>query len=388
MFIIKIVRILLGYVRFTVQGAFPERFLNLVAKRRISIWNVRKRGDRMEASVIAKSYKPLREVAKRSSMRMRLVSKKGLPFTAHKYKKRKGILIGFFVFFAMLWGLSLFVWTIDITGLNELKEQEVRLALAEMGIEGGTLRSSVDTPVLEHQLMLKLPKISRVAVRQNGSFLEIEIRERTNAPEIVPANEPCNIVAAVTGEIVSIEVYEGQAAVKKGDNVHAGNLLVSGIVEDSAGNGSFAHARGRVIAKTERRIDVEVPFRQTVRELNGKAAVKRTLRLFFFDIPLGFGGAPDGEYEKSVSQRQLLNLPLAVKTERWGYVDLREVEFTEQEAAAQAEQKLQKIEQDELGNIVISDKSIEQKIENSALKLSVVYKCEENITVEQKIMLN
>ena len=47
---------------------------------------------------------------------------------------------------------------------------------------------------------------------------------------------PCNIKAAFSGQILRIEVYEGTAVAKVGEAVVEGQLLISGMVEDTNKN--------------------------------------------------------------------------------------------------------------------------------------------------------
>ena len=40
MIFIKFVRFILGYIRVTISGDYPERFLNLCAANGVTVWNV------------------------------------------------------------------------------------------------------------------------------------------------------------------------------------------------------------------------------------------------------------------------------------------------------------------------------------------------------------
>ena len=72
-------------------------------------------------------------------------------------------------------------------------------------------------------------------------------RRRYRLPTSWTTAFPTNLVAAETGFITRIEVRNGNAVVKVGDSVRAGDLLVSGIMDNKVGESRTAHARGRGI---------------------------------------------------------------------------------------------------------------------------------------------
>ena len=78
----------------------------------------------------------------------------------------------------------------------------------------------------------------------------IEVRERIPAPQVENDTTPRNILASQDGTILSLKVYEGEAAVKKGEAVLKGDLLISSVVTNKDLSVSFKHARGVAIAQT------------------------------------------------------------------------------------------------------------------------------------------
>ena len=51
----------------------------------------------MYANVKLEDYKKLRQIAKKTKSKIKIESKKGLPFTAHKYRKRKIFVVLFLI---------------------------------------------------------------------------------------------------------------------------------------------------------------------------------------------------------------------------------------------------------------------------------------------------
>ena len=81
---IGLIRWILGYVKFVAKGMFPERFMNMIAKSNISIWNVKRKGDELSACVVADEYKEFKGISRKTGTKIKLLEKHGLPFIINK----------------------------------------------------------------------------------------------------------------------------------------------------------------------------------------------------------------------------------------------------------------------------------------------------------------
>ena len=75
---------------------------------------------------------------------------------------------------------------------------------------------------------------------------------------MVEDSSPCNVVASRGGQIVSMEVYDGQKAVNKGDTVKQGDLVVSGVVVSSKGKTILRHASAKIMAEYPEQYQVTI----------------------------------------------------------------------------------------------------------------------------------
>jgi len=388
LFIINFFRYLFGTVVFVISGNFPERFLNLCAGRDILLWDIKKIDGEIRAEILAKSYKKLRPIAKKTRSRLRITRKKGLPFKTRRYKKRYGLFVGAGMFAVFLYVLSLFVWNIEIYGNSEVDTQSIRAALEYYGVKNGVLKGAVIPSVIEQSLILEFPKISKIAIIQKGSTLKLEVREGISGDGIVPSSDPCHLVAARAGIIENVKALEGQMVKKKGEAVSEGDIIISGIVEDSVGNSTFVHSRGSIMASTERTFVVEIPYSQDVRTPSGKSKIKPTLHFFAFDIPLWFTKTPQGDYNKTVAEKKLFNLPISYKSVKFEMVKIENVTFTEEQAREKALKTVTEREKKELSGAIIISQNVQEFAEIDKYRVVADYKCTENIAVEQKIMIN
>ena len=140
MFVIKFLRWLRGYVIFRAEGAFVEEFLNRLVRAGILVWGTFKNGIQLTGRVRAKDYRRLRPHAKKTGVRLRVERRKGVPFFLYRYRKRIGIFVGLAVSLLFLWGMSLFVWDIQVTGNQVIQAEDVLRTVEEMGLKIGAFR--------------------------------------------------------------------------------------------------------------------------------------------------------------------------------------------------------------------------------------------------------
>lgn len=392
MFIIRILRWLAGYVHFTAWGNFLERFINLSASNKLNLWDMQKQDGVLLAKTSVKSYKKIRPYARKTNVRCRITKKKGLPFITHKYRRRVGLLIGALLFAAVLAISSQFVWSITITGNEEVSTEEIYQALEEYGLKIGARKSAVDYRILEEHVMIKLDKLSWMGIITKGTSVLIQVKERIMPPEFIALDTPCNVKAAKDGFIIRLEVYEGKTIVKSGNSVLKGDLIVSGIMEDSRGNSIAAvHARAKVIAQTEFSHTISVPLQKTVKEYTGETKSRYTISVLNFSFP-SFGDKMTSEnYDTEINSSQVnflgITLPIILTKETISEYTPVTVRLTKDQAKEEALKLLEEYETGEFEGkgIVITSKITTDEITDSEYYLKATYYAQEDIAVEEEI---
>ena len=407
---VSFVRWLFGYVTFIVlnpsgREGSAERFLNLAARMGINLWKINKKDGVFSAAVRAAQYWDLRGPARKAGIRLRVKARRGLPFFLKKCSHRKGLFAGGAVFFLILMVMPMYVWSVNISGNSAIPEGEIRAAASELGLEPGALKSRIQPLDLQQKLMLKFPDISWLTVNTHGCVVTIELEEKVKLPEIIQEDQYCNIKAARSGQVISIDATVGQAQVNPGDAVAEGQLLISGVLEDSFGGTQFlgsigaltlilssqGSTGGKVIAETDRILRVEVPLKKTVEKPTGDVVVRRSLKLFGVQLPLSFSGIPDGEYRREVSSSPLTSggtiLPISIFTETWTEITREEVVLTEEEAAKEAEEKMKELMEKEMKDVKVLSTQKKGGISGEAYQLTVDCECEEDIAIESEILV-
>lgn len=394
---LRIIRFFIGYVSFTVSGKSIERFLNLVARSGITIWNIKtnifpeSQKRCASANIIASEYKFLRSIAKKSKVRLKVQKRCGLVFILKKYKKRLGVFLGVVLLCLTIHMLSLYIWVVRVEGNVELSEAEIKEVVSEMGLKPGVLKKYVNSSYIEHQTMIHFNNLSWASINVEGCFATISINESFKPPDIVPKDKPCNIKAKRSGQIIRMEVYNGTQEVKNGDAVVEGQLLVSGIVENSFGGTSINHAAAKTIASTKYEIKKNINFNVTEKIETGKKISKRRFHFFGLDIPITLQSDPKGTFEVQTKTNVVkiigVPLPISIYEENWIEQNDVEVTLSLDQARARVEKDLEETKQ-----ICFQDKKIvredkEESVCSESYLLTDTMYCEEDISVEDPLEL-
>lgn len=390
MFSLSLTRWLLGYVQFAVLGGSMERFLNQCARAGIYLWNIRG-APNCGACVPANRYRQLRCCARKAGCRLKIKKRAGLPFATMGIRRRRGMLAGAAAFAVILWVLSLHVWTIEVTGNAAISSIQMEAELATLGLRPGVKKSAVSPAELQQALMLKFPQISWMSVNTRGCMTEIALREKVEQPTPeVKDTRPCNIKAAATGQILELNVYAGAAAVRKGDAVVEGQLLISGVVTEDSGLTVLKHAAGKIMAETSRTLTAEVALSRPEVRRTGRVVAQRSLLFFGARVPLTLNTRPQGNYRaEGLYQRvRLMNsiLPVSLYEENWVEEETVAVTLTEPQAVEEAKKIIERRQKEELRDAKVLSSSGTAKIQNGKLIYTAVLKCEENIAKESEIL--
>ncbi|MBR3836395.1 MAG: sporulation protein YqfD [Clostridia bacterium] len=253
----------LGCVEFCAENGFAERFVNICTAENIPLWDMHRLSNGMTAKTTVNGYKRIRRVAHRSSMRVRILKKIGLPFIIDRHLKRKGLIAGLVVMFCLLGLLSGRVWIIEISGNETLSRTEIVDAFEKAGLLTGSKIDRLDITEIENEAALNLEKVAWTAINFKGCVAEIKLRERNEKPEIETHSGYSNIIARKDGQIEKLEVYSGSGVLTPGQTVTKGDLIISGVTENKYQVNLYTDADGYVVAKTHINVQTHTPKKIT-----------------------------------------------------------------------------------------------------------------------------
>ena len=384
--VFRVLRWFPGWVRVETEGGYPERLLNIIAKDELSVWGVRIRDERMRFSCFARDYRSLRHEARRACVRMRVRQKHGLPFWLHRYRRRKGLLVGLVVYAVILALLSPRIWAIEVVGNSATSAEEILAVTQDVGVRLGARMDALQIKQLEIMGLNRLPTLAWISVNPSGCVARVEVIERKPTPQVLDLSNPSDMVAARDGRVVSITVVSGQKRVMAGEAVSAGTVLISGRVESEMGEKLY-RAYGEVWAQTERCITVSVPLTYYPAESDGFVAVCPTLTFLGWQIPL-YASPPTGKDYRLTERTHFLQangltLPLGITNRYYIRTERTPVHRTEQQAVILAAKRLDAQEKALFGAGTYEEIDRSETTANRVYTLSVKYQCLENIAVEE-----
>lgn len=244
----KVLHRMKGYVKIQICGYSQERFLNLCRHHDIQLWGLRPKENSYEMYMDLEGFRKIRPIAKKTNTKVKLIEKSGMPFFLYRNKKRKLFFAGIIVAVMLLFGYSNYIWDISFDGNEKWTDTTLMDFLAESNVLPGIKKNSIDCSEIAREIREEYNDIVWVSVSIDGCRLKIKIKENDDTfleeenknmqaskenTEITAAEieEPKDIVAAKDGVITSIITRNGIPLVHEGDEVKAGDILVSGRIE-------------------------------------------------------------------------------------------------------------------------------------------------------------
>ena len=380
-----------GYVIIEVEGVNIEKFINICTHRQLVLLDVVREGNKLVLKMAAKRFKMIRDVAKKTNCKVKILHKRGFLFWFRKYKKRKAFVLGLFVFlaiFALLWS---YIWDIELDCDSSISKRDVIEYLANNNIKVGSIKYSLDTKKMENDLIVHFDNLSWVNVKIQGTKLVINIATRTKIPEIIDKNTPCDIIAMRDGIITKVLVKNGMEVVKIGDAVLKGDVLISGIVEPQTefGETRVVHAIGSVYANTLHEHKEEVSCVTTKKIYTGCVFKEYTVSVLEKQVfKFKFGNKPNN-YTKTtkVTKLRLLKnfvIPIQIKQEKREYYNKHQEVVTMYKARLNAAMRaknaiLKEIPQD----ATILKQSVNYFEDNGKIFVNVIMETSEQIGKEE-----
>ena len=321
-----------GYVIIKVTGKFPERVLNVSARKNILCWDIKPYKDSIILKTTAKDYPKMEEICNNCGCSMRTLAKLGLPFTARRHKKRSALVFGLGGFVCVLLILFSVLWDIRISGLEKIDKSIILSQLEESGIKKGRLVYGIDTRKVCNEIIAKNNKIAWIGIEIKGSVAEVEVVEKVAKPEIKDTENAYNIISDKNGVIESIIVRSGIPVVNAGDAVFDGSLLVSGVADSTAVGVRYLPADADVFIRVWHEKQVNEPLYYINKIPTGN---KRT-RFSVLGIPLYF--KKDVPYNSYLIENSFWGI---IKTEKIIEVVEKKIEISEQRAIINAKEKFE-----------------------------------------------
>lgn len=275
------------YKSVMIDGTDPERLINSCLIRNINLKKIKIISEnKISCDVSLVDYGRLKELAG-GRYRIKTTGEYGYLYRMNRFKKKKILLAGLLIFTGIIIYQSLFISEIEVLGYESLNEQQLRASMKKAGFYEGC-RKNIDLEKVKLAVYEDFDKIAWIGIKYKGNLAQITVVETEYLYEKNRVNNtsPCNIVAAASGYISSIDPEEGIRTVDDGAYVKEGDVIISGEVplekttyEEGTENESvtYVHAVGKVDAKIPVRLNYCVEASEYIKKKTGKKMITVSL---------------------------------------------------------------------------------------------------------------
>lgn len=377
----KLFRYFKGYLFVTIDSNSPERFLNLCKAKDIETWSLQNIEEKYAFYIDAKDFKNLKDILKKTNIKLVINKRYGLPFFMFKYRKHYSFLVGIFLSAIMLYGMSLFVWDISIEGNRMYTDNMLLTYLNKKNITSGILVKELNCNDLESEIRSEFPDITWVSAEISGTRLIIHIKENDGDTIKKVSNEISNIVATRNGVVTKIITRSGIPKVTIGDTVTEGTVLVSGevIIYNDAKEpvkSNYVCSDADVYINTQYEYNEQLLLKHEYKVYTGRKITKKVYNIWGKQIEIGLNFKKFNEYDvitedSVVHLTENFCLPIRTGEKVYEEYDTTEGRYTDEEARKILNKNysvfLKKLEEK---GIQITDSSVKIEVSNDKYVMS------------------
>ena len=385
--ILYILRFLRGYISVRFEGVSSEKILSRLAEEKISVWQLKYSGGCIYGKMFAKDFKRMPKIKKNTAVKIKIIKKHGFPFFWKKYNRRTGFIFGAVIIFALLKFLSTFIWIINVEGNEKIRSSDILNSLNSIGIVEKMKVTDIDAKLSAQRLLLERNDLSWASLNVEGCVLNVEVREIEEKPN-TDDGLPSNLIASRDGTIKKIEAVSGDVKVKLGENVHRGDLLVSGVIE-SLTSTAFVKSNAVISAQVEEKYTDSDALKKSIKLKTGSQKRNVVLEILGVRIPLFLPEKTknaDVTYRISQAVFTGKKIPLTLYSKNLSFYQKMVVSTDEDVLKERLAKRLNEyLEKNKIdGYIPIGT---EYYTDDDGVTISHRYLCDVNIAMENKIIL-
>ena len=341
-------------IKILIIGEQTERFFNMCSHHSIKLYNIYKSESGYYASMDPACFFSLKSIAKKSEVKIKIIAKEGIWFCLYTMRKHAMFFIFPIVCSLILISSSQFLWNVNLEGNVSITQDMIKDYLHQKGIYYGMLLKEIPINQLKADLRNEYPQINWVSVYLEGTTLQIALKENDNkiyTSDKYASSE--NIVASTSGIVESVLIRKGTAAVKVGDEVKKGDILIKGMIDVPADDGSIkqsvlCQADGDVVLICNHSINQSIPLKYTEKEYTSRKLNKLEFQIHNKVYTIPNTNVPYLNYEvvtekKEIAIFNIFSIPIIVNQNTYYEYFNKEYKYTADESEKILNNKLEEI---------------------------------------------
>jgi len=344
-----LLHLLIGYSVLCISEKDFKTLLNVANKARLRILNFKKIKDKIYFRVFTFEENKVKKLLGNHGVVFNTVARHGTPEIYKKYRNRAGLILGIVAFFLILYVSPMFIWRINISGLDKIKREDAEKLLCDAGISIGTFSPSIERSRVYSDILLNSKDISWISVNVIGSSAYVEIVEREYASASVNAADGANIVALKDGRVIDTDIKKGQRIVKDGAVVKKDELLVSGVYDTAKMGTRYVYSDAKVYAEINDTYSVKIPLRYNKKTYREEIILEKSVKIFGKSINIFKNYTQSTEKYDTIMREEGLplacldGLPVSMKTVCALPYEYEEDSLTEEDALKNARKEMQSL---------------------------------------------
>lgn len=381
----KIVRFFAGHSEMRIEKKYAPDIINLCGKNKFIYRDAHFSGEYFVLRASLYTSKRMLAAADSQGLPLRVVRKYGFPTLFLRYRHRYGMLVGIFVFAAIIFFSGRVVWDVRVDGNRRLSVEEVKAQIERCGLKVGDAIGKINTKSVENRVIVYSDDISWISVNIIGTVAQVEIRESEVIEENPPEYAASDIIAARDGVIELYEDVRGNILLSIGDTVKAGDVIVSGAYGSEEEGFRYTSARGKVLARTERLLEVGIPLVYNKKEYTGKVFTEKYLVFFEKEIKIYGNSRNLHENCDTIEMVEYLDvlsggeLPVGIRTVKHHEYRYLVAERDEEEALELALHRLERMSASLAESAELISRSYESEVRDGVVSVRCKIRCIEDI---------
>lgn len=306
-------------VRLRLTGRMTERLIERARAQGAAFERIERQDARcLRLETSTEGARLVCALAEQYGLSAEILSRSGWRSALAKIRARWTLAVSAVLAAACVYLFTARVWLIDVRPLGARlpPDEEARIleTVNELGAYVSAKSGDIDAVFISNALLSRFDVLSYAGVKKRGVTLTVEYRLAHEAPDVYDASDARSLYALRDAVVLSVEPLAGQACVKPGDTVRAGQTLIRGEERVSIEQTRRIRAAGAVIGRVWLTNAKSAPLAETVVRRTGRVESRSALRLFSWTLDLKRAADfPSQEEETQLLPVGGLYLPLMIE---------------------------------------------------------------------------